>query len=445
MKRDIYKELLEWKNDTDRKPLILKGARQVGKTYILKAFGENEYQDVAYFNFEEDSNLNDFFQGRIQPDKIINKLSIYLESTILPEKTLIIFDEIQNSPETLNSLKYFHENANHYHIAAAGSLLGIKIGQSAPFPVGKVNFLDLFPFSFGEFLEGIGKSQLRNYLQHKRDFQPIEAGFHGDLIDFLRLYFFIGGMPEAILKYRFDRDLNKVRKVQTELLSAYTFDFSKYASKSDAIKITNIWNAIPGQLAKENKKFMFSQVSKNSRSRDYAEALQWLVDAGLIYKSYNVKTPKIPLSGYKEENIFKIFLLDTGLLAAMLDLSQKTIIERNRLFSEYNGAFVENFVAQELRAEYNNDLYYWTSKSTAEVDFIIQHHEQIFPLEVKSGFSKKKKSLKIYAEKYHPPVLSRATLMNYKHDGEVKNYPLYDVSSFPDFVSSPKSRMSIKN
>ena len=434
MKRDIYKELLEWKNDTDRKPLILKGARQVGKTYILKAFGENEYQDVAYFNFEEDSNLNDFFQGRIQPDKIINKLSIYLESKILPEKTLIIFDEIQNSPETLNCLKYFHENANHYHIAAAGSLLGIKIGQSAPFPVGKVNFLDLFPFSFREFLEGIGKSQLRNYLQHKMDFQPIEAGFHSDLTDFLRLYFFVGGMPEAILKYRFDGDLKKVRKVQTELLSAYTFDFSKYASKSDAIKITTIWNAIPGQLAKENKKFMFSQVSKNSRSRDYAEAMQWLVDAGLVYKSYNVKIPRIPLSGYKEENIFKIFLLDTGLLAAMLDLSQKTIIERNRLFSEYNGAFVENFVAQELRTEYNNDLYYWTSKSTAEVDFIIQHHEEIFPLEVKSGFSKRKKSLKIYAEKYHPPVLSRATLMNYKHDGEVKNYPLYDVSSFPDFI-----------
>ncbi len=431
MKRDIYKSLLQWKNDAGRKPLILKGARQVGKTYILKAFGDKEYQNVAYFNFEEDPNLIDFFQGRIQTDKIIQKLSIYLESNIVPEKTLIIFDEIQNSPATLNSLKYFHENANHYHIATAGSLLGIKVGQSAPFPVGKVNFLDLFPFSFGEFLESIGKSQLRHYLQEKKDFQSIEAGFHEDLTDFLRLYFFIGGMPEAILKYTTGRDLKKVRKVQNEILSAYAFDFSKYASKSDAIKITNIWNAIPGQLAKENKKFMFSRITKNARARDYLESLQWLVDAGLVYKSYNVKVPKIPLNGYREENIFKIFLLDTGLLGAMLDLSQKTIIEGNRLFTEYNGAFTESFVAQELKVNYQKDLHYWAGKSTAEVDFIIQLHEQVFPLEVKSGFSKKKKSLKIYGEKFNPPVLSRATLMNFKHDGNIKNYPLYGLSLFP--------------
>ncbi|MDY6789653.1 MAG: ATP-binding protein [Thermodesulfobacteriota bacterium] len=432
MKRDLYNELLKWKNDVDRKPLILKGARQVGKTYILNAFGRNEYHGVAYFNFEGDPNLNDFFQGKIQTDRIIEKLSIYLESNIDPEKTLIIFDEIQNSPETLNSLKYFHENANQYHIVSAGSLLGIKVGQSAPFPVGKVNFLDLFPFSFREFLNGIGKSQLRNYLQNKKDFQPIEASFHADLTDFLRLYFFIGGMPEAILKYKTDGDLKKVRKVQSEILSAYAFDFSKYASKSDAIKITSIWNAIPGQLAKENKKFMFSQISKNARSRDYAEALQWLVDAGLVYKSYNVKVPKIPLSGYREENIFKIFLFDIGLLGSMIDLSQKTIMEKNRLFSEYNGAFTESFVAQELKAHNHKELYYWTAKSSAEIDFLLQLHEQIFPLEVKSGFSKKKKSLKIYAEKYQPDVLSRATLMNFKHDGIIKNYPLYGISLFPN-------------
>ncbi len=431
MKRDIYHLLIEWKESVDRKPLILKGARQVGKTYILKAFGENEYQNVAYFNFEEDPTLKGFFQGRIQTDKIIQKLSIYLESRIQPQKTLIIFDEIQNSPEALNSLKYFHENANQYHIATAGSLLGIKVGQSAPFPVGKVNFFDLFPFSFIEFINGIGKARLGMYLKSKNDFDPIENSFHEDLNDLLRLYYYIGGMPEAILKYITEGDLGKVRQVQTEILTAYTFDFSKYASKSDAIKITNIWNAIPGQLDKENKKFMLSQISKNARVRDYLEPLQWLADAGLIYKSYNVKTPKIPLSGYKEEKVFKLFLFDIGLLGAMIDLSQKTIIDGNRLFSEYNGAFTESYVAQEIKSRYHKDLYYWTSKSSAEVDFVLQFNEQIFPLEVKSGFSKKKKSLKIYAEKYKSHILSRATLMNFKHDGHLKNYPLYGISLFP--------------
>ena len=423
--------MIEWKNNTQRKPLILKGARQVGKTYLLKMFGENEYETVAYINFEEDPGLNNIFEGRIQPEKIIQKLSIYLESTIYPDKTLVIFDEIQHSPQALNSLKYFHENANQYHIAAAGSLLGIKIGQSAPFPVGKVNFLDLYPFSFGEYLEGIGKSKLRHYLKSKKDFQPIETSFHEDLIDQLRMYLFIGGMPEAIVQYRSDGDLEKVRNVQKNLLETYTFDFSKYTSKSEAIKIANTWNAIPGQLAKENKKFQFSEIFKNARAREYNEAIQWLADAGLAYKSYKIKMPRLPLSGYREDNIFKLFLLDTGLLGAMLDISQRTVIDGDRLFSEYNGAFMENYVAQELVSNNHKNLYYWSSKSAAEVDFIVQYKEQIFPLEVKAGISRKKKSPKVYGEKYSPPILSRSTLMNFRKDDNICNYSLYGVSLFP--------------
>lgn len=431
MKRDIYQELLEWKHSERRKPLILKGARQVGKTYILKEFGKKEYKNVAYFDFEEDPGLNEFFQGRILPEKIIEKLSIYLETRILPEETLIIFDEIQSSPETINSLKYFNERANEYHLAAAGSLLGIKLGQSAPFPVGKVNFLNLFPFSLNEYLDAMGKSQLRNFLEKKSEFEPIESSFHEELVGHLKMYTYIGGMPEAILQYRKDRDLKKVRIIQNEILTAYAMDFSKYASKSDSIKVTRIWNALPAQLARENKKFKFSEVTKNARAREYNEAIQWLCDSGLVYKCYNINTPKLPLSGYSEENIFKLYMVDTGLLGTMLDVSQRTIVEGNRLFSEYNGAFTENYVAQELIARGFRELYYWTSKTAAEVDFIIPFQEKIYPLEVKAGISKRKKSLRIYGEKYSPQILSRSTLMNFKRDSTIYNYPLYAVFLFP--------------
>jgi len=431
MKRDAYKNLIEWKESTDRKPLILKGARQVGKTYLLLEFGKNEYSNIGYLNFDEDPELNDFFTGRIQPEKIIEKLSIYLETQLLPEKSLIIFDEIQNAPEALKSLKYFNENANHYHIAAAGSLLGVKVGISAPFPVGKVNFLNLFPFSFGEYLDAIGKSRLREYLNNKLSLEPIEASFHNDLIENLKMYYFIGGMPDAILQYENYRDIKKVRKIQEEILTAYELDFAKYATKSEAMKITCTWKAIPGQLAKENKKFKFSEISKNARARDYNESIQWLIDAGLVYICNNVKIPKLPLSGYKENNVFKLFLLDTGLLCAMLELSQQTIVDGNKLFTEYSGAFVENYVAQQLSATGRKELYYWTNSNSAEVDFVVSHNEEIFPLEVKAGVSSKKKSLKIYGEKYNVNVLSRSTLMNFKKDQNIYNYPLYAVHLFP--------------
>ena len=430
MKRDIYKQLVAWKKSPSRKPLIMKGARQVGKTYILEKFGAGEYDNVAYFNFEEDPDLNEFFTGRLAPEKIVEKLSIYLESQIVPEQTLIIFDEVQNSPETITSLKYFCEKAPEYHIAAAGSLLGVKVGQSAPFPVGKVNFLDFYPMSFGEFLDAVGKSQLRLFLKNKTDFEPIATTFHAELVDLLKIYYFVGGMPEAVGQYVKDKDLNKVRSIQEEILAAYAIDFSKYTSSTEAIRLAAAWASIHAQLARENKKFTYAEVAKNARAREYSESIQWLVDAGLVIKVHNTQTPKLPLSAYKEDK-FKLYLLDIGLLGAMIKVSQRTIVQGNRLFSEYNGAFVENYAAQELVVHGTNELYYWTSKSTAEVDFIVPWQEEVIPLEVKAGVSKQKKSLRVYGEKYRPSVLSRSTLMNFKEDGNIRNYPLYAVWLFP--------------
>ena len=428
MKRDIYEQLIYWKESSLRKPLILKGARQVGKTYILQDFGKGQYNDVAYFNFEEDPDLNGLFTGRLVPDKIIQMLSISREKQILPEKTLIIFDEVQNSPETLTSLKYFCEKAPEYHIAAAGSLLGVKVGQSAPFPVGKVNFLNLYPMTFAEFLNAVGKSKLRAFLENT-DFQPITANFHTELIDLLKIYYFVGGMPEAVAQYVTNQDLHIVRKIQEEILEAYAIDFSKYTTKTEAIRLAATWTSIPNQLARENKRFTYAEITKNARARDYAESIQWLVDAGLVIMVHNTHTPKLPLAAYREDK-FKLYLLDVGLLGAMIKVSQRTITKGNNLFSEYNGSFVENYAAQELIAHGQKELHYWTSKGQAEVDFVVALHDIVMPLEVKAGVSKQKKSLRVYGDKYNSPILSRSTLMNFKEDGKIRNYPLYALWLF---------------
>ena len=283
MRRDVYLELLDWKKSRTRKPLILKGVRQVGKTYILKEFGKNEYGNVAYFNFEGDPNRADFFMGRIQPAKLIEQLSIYSEVPIRPRDTLIILDDIQNAPRALTALKYFCEDAAEYHVAAAGSLLGLKLGHASPFLVGKVNFLDLYPLTFGEYLDAVGRSKLREFLDNRHTFDPIENIFHEEALELLKMYFYIGGMPEVVNLYINDKDLQKVRQAQNDILFAYLQDFSKYSTKTEALRITDTWNAIPPQLAKKNKKFKYSEISKYARSRDYYESIQWLIDAGLVY------------------------------------------------------------------------------------------------------------------------------------------------------------------
>lgn len=426
---------MEWKDSSRRKPLILRGARQVGKTHLIVEFGKQEFENIAHFNFEKTPALNELFQGTIHPPSILEKLSLYAEKKIVPGKTLVFFDEVQASPAALTSLKYFNEERNDLHLVAAGSLLGIKIGNSAPFPVGKVNFLDLHPFSFLEFLDGIGKSGLRSHLESIQEFSAIEAPFHEALTEALRMYFFVGGMPEAIVEYQRTRDHATVREVQLELLRGYENDFAKYASASDALKIQAIWDSASLQLAKERKKFKFSEVHKNARARDYETALSWLVDAGLVRLSKRISAPALPLAAQVREGMFKTYLLDTGLLGAKLNLAPRTVVDGYTLFSQFNGAFTENFVAQELAAYGRAPLFYWSSPSDAEVDFIVPHDDEILPLEVKAGLNARLNSLRSYAQKYGTQPLCVASMRNLRMDGNVHNFPLYALCLFPRLIA----------
>lgn len=428
MKRDIYQLLKEWKQSTRRKPLVLNGARQVGKTYALKHFGKTFYEKVVYLNFEKDERLGQYFQGSIDPKQLIKMISIHAEVEIEAETTLLIFDEIQECPKALNSLKYFCEEANEYHIVAAGSLLGVKTCGEKGFPVGKVNFLHLYPLTFFEFLSALNQEKTRQFLEAYYTYEPIPNPMHEKLIQLLKLYFFIGGMPEAVAEYAKTENVHAVREIQLEILNAYEKDFAKHAPPHEIMKITTVWKQVHRQLAKENKKFIFAAIRKSARGRDYEEAIQWLSDAGLIHKSYLVETPKFPLSAYANNDIFKIFLIDVGLLGAQSSLSPQIILDGNLLFVEFKGALTENYVAQELIASKHREPYYWTSEGTAEIDFLIEEDHEIFPLEVKAGASQKKKSLLVYNQKYVPSKIIRTTTMNLKKDGDIYNYPLYLIS-----------------
>jgi predicted AAA+ superfamily ATPase len=436
MEREFYQKLLQWKDSSLRKPLVVRGARQVGKTYILTEFAKREYEDYVYINFDETPHFASLFNENLDPNRIIRELVIYFKKPILPQSTLIILDEIQECPQALASLKYFCEKKNEYHLATAGSLLGVKLTKG--FPVGKVNFLDLSPLNFFEFLTANGEQELAAMLEVMNDPKPISEIFHNKLTSLLKYYFIIGGMPEAVATYLKTENLEQVRIVQKEILDAYTLDFTKHAPKDDVMKIMTIWDSVPNQLAKENKKFIFSAIRKSARAREFETSLQWLKSAGLIIKANHISTPKLPLDAYSESQAFKVFLLDVGLLGAMSKLDPRIILEGDQLFQEFKGALVENFVAIELHDKYFDELYYWTSEGIAEVDFVISTEHHIFPLEVKAGFSKKKKSLMVYDEKFSreknaPLVLSRASLRNFALDGKLVNYPLYAISLFPRF------------
>jgi len=428
MKRDIYQHLNAWKNSTRHKPLVLNGARQVGKTHALKYFGKTAYKNIAYLNFEKDEKLGRYFEDTLDPKELVRILSIHTEVEIEPHQTLLILDEIQECPKALNSLKYFCEEANEYHVAAAGSLLDVKTAGEKGFPVGKVNFLHLYPLTFFEFLDAMGQEKTRQFLEGYSSYEPIPAPLHEKLIDLLKYYLFIGGMPEVVAEYVKSEKLTVVREIQDEILNAYERDFAKHAPPHEIMKIMTVWKQIHRQLAKENKKFIFAAIRKSARGRDYEEAIQWLSDAGLIHKSHLIETPKFPLSAYADNNVFKIFLSDVGLLGAQSSLSPQTTIDGHLLFTEFKGALTENYVAQELIATRNKGTYYWSSEGTAEVDFLMEEDHTIYPLEVKAGINQRKKSLLVYDQKYSPPKLIRTTAMNLKHDGKVYNYPLYLVS-----------------
>ena len=436
MEREFYQKLLKWKESNSRKPLVLRGARQVGKTYSLMDFAKREYVDHIYLNFDENPHFASFFAENLDPDRIIKELNIYFKKNIQPGSTLIILDEIQECSQALACLKYFCEKKNEYHLAAAGSLLGVKLTKG--FPVGKVNFLDLSPMNFFEFLGALGEKELSSMLEEMRQPKTISEILHNKLVTFLKYYFIIGGMPESVDTYLKTQDFEQVRVVQKEILDAYVLDFAKHAPKEEVMKIMAVWDSIPNQLAKENKKFIFSAIRKSARAREFETSIQWLKEAGLIVKANRISTPKLPLDAYSDKQAFKIFLLDIGLLGTMSKLDPRIILEENRLFQEFKGSLTENFVAIELQDKHFDELYYWTSEGKAEVDFIISTEQHIFPLEVKAGFSKKKKSLLIYDAKFSkeeksPLVLSRTSLRNFAFDGKIINYPLYGICLFPRF------------
>ncbi len=427
MRRDLYQKLVLWKESRERKPLLLKGARQVGKTYLLKEFGREQYKTTSYFNFEEDPRLDSLFEDSLDPQKIVEKLSIYQNRNITPDE-LIIFDEIQESPNALKSLKYFQEKSPSYPIACAGSLLGPHLKKGESFPVGKVNFLTLHPMSFNEFLGACSKEKYKELLQTKNDLSPLPEPFHQELIETLKVYYFVGGMPEVIKTYRANKDLTEVRKIQKEILQSFVLDFSKHAGPYETLKINQIWNSLPAQLAKENKKFQFSKVRKSARARDYLNALQWLLDARLVIKATGVSQPGIPLAAYEESSFFKLYGLDVGLLGAMSGLAAQTLLQGNDLFTHFKGAMAETFVAQELTAYLEAPLHFWASTGTAEVDFLLTRDEKIIPLEIKSGISRQSKSLVEFMKKYNPQWAIRSSLRNFSRQGTIDQIPLYALS-----------------
>lgn len=428
MKRTLYHSLLKWKSQNVRKPLLLQGARQVGKTYLLEEFGRNEYSDFAYFNFEKTRELHSLFETNLNPVDISELLSTFRGQKISPESTLIFFDEIQACPRALTNLKYFCEETPEQHVVAAGSLLGVSVGKSSSFPVGKIHFMTLYPMTFFEYLDAAQEELLVDHLKEHEGFQPIPEILHNKLISLFKFYLYLGGMPEVVSHYLRQRDIGEARRIQRDILNAYTRDFSKYTTASEAVRISEIWHSIPAQLAKENKKFKYSDVSKSGRASRFESSIEWLKKTGLVHLAYNIKTPKLPLNGYADHSKFKIYLLDSGLLGAMLDLPSDTIVTSNNLFSEYNGAFVENYVAGELTAQGFDGLHYWTSQSDAEVDFILSTNDSIVPLEVKSGMSRRTKSLRVYAQKYKPSTVYRTSPRNFTKDGDLANIPLYAIS-----------------
>ncbi len=424
MKRNILEKLMLWKNTSQRKPLLLYGARQVGKTYALKNFAETAFRNHIYLNFEDSPVLKKYFEDSLDPKDIIFKLAIHFNKTIDPQHTLIIFDEVQECPHALNSLKYFNEKASEYHVCACGSLLGVKMGHKEGFPVGQVNFQHLYPLSFMEFLDAIGESMIKEYITTLNQNVPLPEPFHNKLTDLLKIYYFTGGMPEAVLTWVNSQDFNAVRKVHHEILKSYDLDFSKHAPVSLSTKISEVWNSIPAQLARENKKFLYSIVRTSARAREYEEAIQWLNSAGLIYKIHNISTPKMPLKAYSHLDVFKIYLLDVGLLNTLSELPVKSLINGDQLFQEFRGSLTENYVFQALAPEFQNQ-YYWTSSGSAEVDCVIQYEGKIIPLEIKSNSSVRSRSMKVYVEKYNPDFTLRVSMLNLMRNENVLNVPLY--------------------
>lgn len=427
MKREILEKLANWKNSKNRKPLILTGARQVGKTYILKEFGAKYFDNVCYIDFSSNESYKNIFEKDFNIERIITEFNAITSTKIMRGKTLIILDEIQEAPRAITSLKYFCENENEYVVACAGSLLGVAIHKNTSFPVGKVNLMTMFPLTFIEFLEAMGKEGLAKLLQDG-NYESIND-LSEDYNALLKQYIIVGGMPEVVKEFVENKDFTEARNIQKEILKMYDNDFSKHIiNQNELLKTRQVFTTIPRELAKENKKFVLRDMEKGARLSKYEVAIQWLVDAGVVYKIHNVDKIGIPLSAYKKMENFKIYLVDVGLLGAMSNLDYAVIIEENRLFVEFKGALAEQYICQELMYRYQDELFFYSdSKSEMEVDFMIQSRNESIPIEVKSGSVVQAKSLKQYIKKYKPSYAVRFSLLKNKYDETIKNYSLWSV------------------
>lgn len=426
MYRMAIEKLYKWKESKHRKPLIIEGARQVGKTWLMKEFGSKAYADTIYINFDSNSRMAELFAPDLNTDRLITGIELYAGRKIDSNHTLLIFDEVQEVPRALSSLKYFCEDAPQYHIICAGSLLGIALHEGTSFPVGKVDFLRLYPMSFKEFLMATAKEQYAGLLD-KQDF-PMIAVFKQVYIDALKHYYFVGGMPEAVQHFAEEKDFNAVREIQKRILAAYEQDFSKHAPAEIVPKIRMVWNSIPTQLAKENKKFIYGLVREGGRAKEYELAIMWLCDCGLIHKISRVNRAGIPLKAYEDLKAFKLFMVDVGLLSCMTGLRQRTLLDGNDLFTEFKGALTEQYVCQQFKTLEDLEIYYYTNdRGSCEVDFVIGTGERIVPVEVKAEINLKAKSLKTYREKFNPEISIRTSMADYREESWLIDLPLYAV------------------
>lgn len=425
MKRDAIKYLYEWKSRANHKPMIVRGARQVGKTWLMRAFAEEAYDRYVYVNFEDNELIRNVFERDFDIERIILALQV-ATGEVIDKDTLLIFDEIQEAPKGLTALKYFYEKAPEYSILAAGSLLGISMHEAVSFPVGKVEFMDLYPLSFREFLNALGQSQLVTVLE-KEDWELMSL-FHNKLVEYLKIYYFVGGMPGVVMEYLDTKDFNRVRVVQQEILNAYDNDFSKHAPNKEVPRLRMVWRSVLAQLAKENKKFIYGMLKEGARAKEFEIALEWLQDAGLLYKVNRTKAGKMPLSAYEDFAAFKVFILDVGLLSVMGKLTSQIILDGDVIFEEFKGALTEQYVFQQMKTHKDIDIYYWSAdNSSGEIDFIVQKEGVITPIEVKSSENLQSKSLSAFIKR-HPELKGlRFSMSEYKDQEWMKNKPLYSI------------------
>ena len=428
MYRKAIEQLYKWKDKKGRKPLIIRGARQVGKTWLMKEFGAKAYETFVYISFDNNQRMQELFSTDLNVERIITGLELYAGHKINPSNTLLIFDEIQEVPKALTSLKYFNENAPEYPIVCAGSLLGVALHQGTSFPVGKVEFIDLYPLSYQEFMQAMGKEQFSKVLDDG-DFAMVST-FKQEYIDLLKQYYYVGGMPEVVANFSTNKDFNEAREIQEGILDAYEQDFSKHAPHDVVPRIRMLWNSIPSQLTKENKKFIYGLIKEGARAKEYEIALLWLTDCGLVHKVNRVTAPSLPLKAYEDLKAFKLYLVDVGLLSCMVRLRQNVLLDGNDLFKEFKGALTEQYVLQQLKTLKNITTYYWTNdRNSAEIDFLIDTGKSVIPVEVKAEVNLQAKSLKTFREKFDPETSVRTSMTDYKKEDWLINLPLYAIGT----------------